>query len=216
MIETFERRARRREERGAFSVNAATAVAGAGAFAYASAAAAQTTVTDADVLNFALNLEYLEANFYALAVTGQPLPLPTSAARRTVRPSPAVRCRAAARWTNRGGDTAVEQYAREIYQDELAHGAIPAQQRRARQRRGRRAARHHDLRGGGAGTPFGNAAIAAQLGSSSIPTIRPTNSSLEAYIFEDVGVTAYKGAAPLITNPTFLEATGRHPGGRGV
>ena len=39
IIETFDRRARRREERRAFFVNAATAVAGAGAFAYASAEA---------------------------------------------------------------------------------------------------------------------------------------------------------------------------------
>ena len=203
LIETMDNRVRRRNDRrDMFKMVLGAAAVGAGAFAFASPAAAQT-VTDADVLNFALNLEYLEANFYSYAVFGTPIDLAlTTGSVGTFG-------------TATGGrkvtftDPVVAQYAKEIANDEIAHvkflraalaGAAVAQPR-------------IDV-GIDPNGAFSSAARAAGLiGATTAasptffdPYANDINFLLGAFIFEDVGVTAYKGASPLIANKTYLEA----------
>jgi hypothetical protein len=197
VMQALETRAERRADRRAFfTAVLGTAAVGAGAFAFSSAAKAQA-VTDGDILNFALNLEYLEANFYHFAVFGTPIP--TDDTSGTGNAGEAV-----------GGkqvtftDNAVRRYAEEIAADELAHVRFL----RTALGDARVAQPRLDL-GFGPDSAFSTAARAAGLigaGESFDPYSTDENFLLGAFIFEDVGVTAYKGAAPLITNKEYLSA----------
>ena len=211
IIAAFESRAKRREERRDFFKNALSAMAigaaGATVMSWTTAAEAQT-LTDADILNFALNLEYLEAQFYSYAAYGTPL-----AASVTGGGAVAPTATGARRVDGLDADPVVRDYAREIAADEIAHvtflrnaiagaGATPVAQPQI------------DIGISPTGA-FSSAARAAGLigpTTAAAPTFfdpysSPNNFLLGAFIFEDVGVTAYKGAAPLITNKTFLEAS---------
>jgi len=143
---------------------------------------------DLDVLNFALNLEYLEAEYYLRGTTGIGL----SAADAGAGAGAVVGGRAVTFAT-----PAFQQYAEEVAADELAHVKFL------------RAAL------GSAAVPrpaidiensFNAAANAAGLGATFDPYANEVNFLIGAYVFEDVGVTAYKGGAPLLQNKTFLEA----------
>jgi len=164
----------------------------------ATAANAQTGPSDADILNFALNLEYIEASFYSFAVFGTGLPADQQTGTGTQGAATGGR---QVNFT----DPVVRQLAREIAQDELAHVAF------LRQALGSAAVAQPAIDVGVSPTSaFSRAAQAAGLvppGGVFDPYASDENFLLAGYLFEDVGVTAYKGAAPLITNKTFLEAS---------
>ena len=217
LIEAFDARVKRREERRDFFRAAggmAVAVGGVGLLAACdddndnpsptptpspTPAPSPTpsptpSFTDQDILNFALNLEYLEAQFYYFASFGTGLPnsiLTGTGTQGGVKGGKQVPFT----------DILVRQYAREIANDERAHVEF--------------------LRGalGGAAVSqpaldissdpngaFSSAARAAGLVGPGASFANDENFLLGAYIFEDVGVTAYKGASPLIVSKTFLEA----------
>ncbi len=156
------------------------------------------TFSDPDILNFALNLEYLEAQFYSFGAFGVGLPnnlLGGTGTQGTVTGGRQVTF----------ATPQIAQYAREIAIDERNHVAF------LRQALGGVAVSQPAINiAGDANGAFTAAARAAGVvGTTETfdPYANENNFLIGAFIFEDVGVTAYKGAAPLITNKTFLEAS---------
>jgi hypothetical protein len=200
MLDALDARAKRREERREFfrAFGSAAAVTGGLAMATgATQAQAQAAPSDADILNFALNLEYLEAQFYLFAAFGTGLP-------SSMLGGTGTRGEATGGRKVNFTDSVVRQYAVEIAQDERAHVEF------LRTALGSAAVAQPAINiSPDPNGPFSSAARAAGLigaGQSFDPYANDENFLLGAYIFEDVGVTAYKGASPLITSKIFLEA----------
>ena len=137
---------------------------------------AQSGITDADVLNFALNLEYLEAEFYTVATSGQRL--------SDLNIATAGKGQAGA--TVGGGKVSLDDriltIASQIAVDERAHVAF--------------------LR-----TALGGDAVAKpaiNLAALGIGFNSQTEFLTLAAVFEDVGVSAYAGAAPLLSSKAII------------
>ncbi len=165
------------------------------AFLGATTGAAEAATPDYDVaiLNFALNLEYLEAEFYQQAAYGVGLPSNLVTGRESLG-------------TVIGGrkvqfaNPIVADYAVEIANDEKNHviflrGAL-----------GSSAVARPTIDISNAFTVAAQAAGVVPANGFFDAYASDVNFLLAAYIFEDVGVTAYSGAAPFITNKTYLAA----------
>lgn len=158
----------------------ASAAAGIVATTGITADAQTATPSDTDILNFALNLEYLEAEFYTYATTGMGI----GSLGLTVSGSGSA-------GSTTGGaqvpfsDPAVARVANELARNERYHVALL----------------QNTITSLG-GTPIAKPAInLAVLGNVF------ANDAIfltQARAFEEIGVTAYGGAAPLITNKTVV------------
>ena len=154
------------------------------------------TALDIAILNFALNLEYLEGEYYTRGSTGQTLAafgmnLSGAGTQGTVvtKVNPLVPFQS----------PILQQYALEIAQDEMNHinfirsvitglGGTPVAEPQI------------DLY-----NPFNAISSNANLGPIFDPFANETNFFLGAYSLTDVGVTAYSGSATLITTPAVLQ-----------
>jgi len=152
----------------------------------------EDTPSDASILNFALNLEYLEAEFY-LRATGSALPdeMTTGTGNRGE-----VTGGRPVNFSN----PVVRKFATEIASDERAHVAF------LRSALGSAAVSRPAISLDQSFTAAATAAGLIQPGETFDAYENDLNFLFAAYIFEDVGVTAFKGAAPFISNKTYLDA----------
>ncbi len=136
------------------------------------------SITDVDILNFALNLEYLEAEFYTVATTGRRIE------DIGIGVSGVGTLGATVGGSAVSMDNRVMQVARDIANEEQMHVKL--------------------LR-----TALGSAAVAKpaiNLAALGIGFGNVNDFLTLARAFEDVGVTAYGGAAPLISSRAILAA----------
>jgi Ferritin-like domain len=152
-----------------------------------------SAISDSAILNFALNLEYLEANFYSFAANGSAIPSSLMGGTGTqggILGGSQVPFKTAG----------IQQLAQEIASDELKHVTF------LRSALGSSAVSQPAIDLKKSFTAAAQAAGVVPAGTAFDPFANEDDFLLGAFIFEDVGVTAYKGAAPLISSKTYLDA----------
>ena len=190
-----EPRRGRRAAMHRFARGAGVAAALAAGIAATTTPASAAALSDTDILNFALNLEYLEAEFYLRAFLGTGLQASDVTGIGTqgiVTGGSAVPFQS----------QAIAQYAQTLAVDELTHVRF------LRASLGAAAVAEPSIDFSISFTTLALAAGLIQSGQTFDPFADEISFLIGAYIFEDVGVTAYAGAARFITNPDYLEAAG--------
>ncbi|HEX3742591.1 MAG TPA: ferritin-like domain-containing protein [Bryobacteraceae bacterium] len=172
-------------DRRSFLTAMGMASAGLGAF-LATADNAKAQITDVDILQFALNLEYLESEFYTMAYSGMTIDEMGVAITGSGTPGATT---GGKKVTFISGST-LEQSAAEIGMDERAHVNLL----------------RTALTTAGPG-PVAKPAI--NLNALGIGFGSQEEFIALARAFEDVGVTAYAGAAPLISSSAYLAVAAR-------
>lgn len=144
--------------------------------------ATSSAVTDADILNFALNLEYLEAEFYTRAVTGKTL-VEAGVITSGDESGPTQGGNA----VNFGSSPQIKMIAQQLMNDEQSHVKF------LRSALGSGAVKKPTINLDATGAGFGSYQQFLELSRD----------------LEDTGVSAYGGAAPMIKNTTYLAAAAR-------
>ena len=160
-------------------------------------------ISDSAILNFALNLEYLEAEFYSYAVHGEGLP--EDMTHGTGQRGPVEGGREVGFQSR-----SVRQFAAEIARDEYEHVAF------FRSALGSAAVARPAIN---IRQSFTDAALAAGLieaGQTFDVYANEDNFLRGAFLFEDVGVTAFKGGRPADQQQDLPRRRRGHPGCGGL
>lgn len=202
VIETPEARGPQRVDRRAFFATAmGAATIGAGALALTAApATAQAIVSEVDVLNLVLNIEYLQANLFAVATGGAVLAAADISGSGTAGAASGARAVSFS-------DPIFAAVAREMAADALAHVRFLRTSLTANLAVAQPAI---DLGAAPTGA-FSTLARAAGLvgnGQAFDPYASEDNFLLAAFMIKDITVTAYTGIMDFVTTASFVEAVG--------